>query len=94
MEQQSAHKLIVSRNEKEIVVSVSIVIGFVLFRGKKWKKGHEMAMIRINWLVLLTILLLFCSQDVTGRRGRGRARTKSRVKISFSFADFLIFLCV
>lgn len=36
-------------------------------------------MIRIKCFVLLIVLLIFFSQDVTGRRGRGRGRSKSRV---------------
>lgn len=42
-------------------------------------------MIRISWLVLFVVLLLFCSQDVTGRRGRGRGRSKSRVMLFLNF---------
>lgn len=40
-------------------------------------------MIRLNWLMLFVILLVICSQDVEGRRGRGRTRSKSRVNIYF-----------
>lgn len=36
-------------------------------------------MIPIKCFVLLIVLLIFFSQDVTGRRGRGRGRSKSRV---------------
>lgn len=38
-------------------------------------------MIRITWLVLVIVLILFCAEDVNGRRGRARGRTKSRVML-------------
>lgn len=48
-------------------------------KGKSVWKVNESIMIRISWLLFVTLLLLFCSEDVTGRRGRSRARSKSRV---------------
>lgn len=41
-------------------------------------------MFRTNFMVFVIILLIFCSQDVKGRRGRGRGRTKSRVQHNFN----------
>lgn len=52
---------------------------------------------RISCVVFLVVLVLFCSQDVNGRRGRGRGRSKSKVhgfiKLVF-YSRKLLFLMV
>lgn len=37
-------------------------------------------MVRVNFMILVVVLLIICSQDVKGRRGRARSRSKSKVR--------------
>lgn len=48
-------------------------------------------MMRVNLLILIAILLIFCANDVRGRRGRGRGRSKSRVIQFFSLRKTITF---
>lgn len=44
---------------------------------------------RVNFVILIALLLLICANDVYGRRGRGRGRSKSRVNSVFQPFFFL-----
>lgn len=37
-------------------------------------------MVRVNFMILVVVLLIIGSQDVKGRRGRARGRSKSKVR--------------
>lgn len=47
---------------------------------------HFAAKMRVNFVVLIALLLILCANDVHGRRGRGRGRSKSRVNSIFQFS--------